>query len=254
MSKKINEYLIFIPARYKSSRFPGKPLAKILGKEMIEYVYETCDSIKKNKTFVLTDSQKILNFCQKKNFRCLMTPKNCLTGTDRLIYISKKIKSKIYINVQGDEPLIEKHNLNKFISIAKKNKNEILIAKSKINEEQFQNVNLPKIITNKKNYLIYISRSKLPGTKLKKTGKIKEIFGQVNLYSYPYKVLSNMKLYNKKNFIEKNEDIEILRYLYEGYKIKVVNLNSNNHPVDVPNDIKIVENIILKKNDNRKFK
>jgi CMP-2-keto-3-deoxyoctulosonic acid synthetase len=63
-----------------------------------------------------------------------------------------------------------------------------------------------------------------------------------------------MKLYNKKNFIEKNEDIEILRYLYEGYKIKVVNLNSNNHPVDVPNDIKIVENIILKKNDNRKFK
>ena len=94
----------------------------------------------------------------------------------------------------------------------------------------------------------------MPGTKLKKTGTIKEIFGQVNLYSYPYKVLSNMKLYNKKNFIEKNEDIEILRYLYEGYKIKVVNLNSNNHPVDVPNDIKIVENIILKKNDNRKFK
>tara|TARA_Y100000389_G_scaffold82236_1_gene78817 strand:+ start:22901 stop:23653 length:753 start_codon:yes stop_codon:yes gene_type:complete len=248
MIKNYKNFLIFIPARYESSRFPGKPLVKILGIEMIKRVYDNCNSVAKNKTYVLTDNKKIYNFCIKHKIKCLMTPKNCKTGTDRIIYISKKLKTALYINVQGDEPLIEKKNLEKFIKTAKKDKGNILIAKSKINKKQFKNINLPKIIVNKNNELIYISRLGLPGSKNGKNPS--KMYGQVNLYSFPYKIINNFKKYNKKNYIEEIEDIEILRFLYEDHKVKVIELKSNNHAVDIPSDIITVEKIMKK---NRKY-
>ena len=157
----------------------------------------------------------------------------------------KKIKTDIYFNVQGDEPLIEKENLKKFVKYALKNSSNICIAKSQISKTGYLNTNIPKIVTNKNENLMYISRSSIPKQKEKNTSN-NEYYGQVNLYSFPKKFLS-FKLYNKKTAIEKIEDIEILRFLEHGQKIKVLKLNSNNHPVDIPKDIKVVEQI-LKKN------
>tara|TARA_B100000242_G_C42921974_1_gene427493 strand:- start:280 stop:810 length:531 start_codon:yes stop_codon:yes gene_type:complete len=173
-----------------------------------------------------------------------MTSTKCKTGTDRIFEISKKIKAKIYINVQGDEPLIEVSNLKKFVNKALQNKESIMIAKSRINKKNFYNYNIPKIVTNDNDELIYISRSGIPATK---SNKFFKGYGQVNLYSYPIKIFKNKKLYNKKSSIEKVEDIEILRFLEKGFRIKVLSLKSNNHPVDVPHDIKIVEKILKRK-------
>ena len=108
--------LIVIPARYKSSRLPGKPLKKILNKELILWVLDACKKIisKSTKIIVATDNKKILKFVKEKNFKSLMTSKNCLTGTDRVAEISRKINAETYINVQGDEPLIKFKILQRF--------------------------------------------------------------------------------------------------------------------------------------------
>ena len=105
------------------------------------------------------------------------------------------------------------------------------------------NKNIPKIVTNKKDELLYISRSLVPASKVKRNY---EIYGQVNVYSYPKKLLIN-KIFNKKTKNEEIEDFEILRFLEHGFKVKVIKLNSNNHPVDVLSDIRTVENILKKK-------
>ena len=152
--------VIIIPARYKSSRFPGKPLAKILGKEMILRVLEICNKlINKKKIFVATDNKKINNLVVKNNFNVIMTSKKCSTGTDRVAEASKKIKADIFINVQGDEPVISAKDIEKIINTKKKYPNHVICGYTSISDfENENNVNLPKVVINKKSDLIYMSR------------------------------------------------------------------------------------------------
>lgn len=237
-------FKIIIPARWKSSRFPGKPLALILDKPLIERVWEACaKAVISEKILVATDSKKIEKFCIKKKMNVMMTSKSCLTGTDRIIEVSKRIKSKIFINVQGDEPLLDSLELQKFIKIAVKKPDLIFIAKCKIDETGYLSQNLPKIVTDSNDNLIYISRSPIPSNKDK---KFQEAFGQVNIYSFPRKILKN-EIKNKKTYNEKFEDIEILRFLELGYKIKVIKMKKSTQPVDIVSDINKVEKLILKK-------
>ena len=109
--------LIVIPARFNSTRLPGKPLKKICGKELIIRVIEACAPLlRKNiKIVVATDDKKIFNLVNFFKFEALMTSKKCSTGTDRVADVSKKIKADIYINVQGDEPLINADDIKKII-------------------------------------------------------------------------------------------------------------------------------------------
>ena len=139
--------------------------------------------------------------------------------------------------------MLEKNNLILFIKKALKFNKSICIGRSRISTSSFLNKNIPKVVCDEFNNLIYISRAPIPSSKKKISS---ENFGQVNLYSYPSKFL-NSKLLNKKSKLEEIEDIEVIRFLEKGEKIKVIDLISNNHPVDIPSDIKIVENI-LKKN------
>jgi len=238
-------FKIIIPARWQSSRFPGKPLAKILGKTLIERVYNACcKAAIDSKIIIATDSLKIKKHCLKKKMNFIMTSKNCLTGTDRIIEVAKKLKAKIYINVQGDEPLIDPTELKKFISNAIKNPKVIFIAKSKTDKKGFLNKNLPKIITDRNNNLLYISRAGIPSNKLNIFYKA---YGQVNIYSYPRKILLENEIKNKKSFNENIEDIEILRFLEKGFKIKVILMKKSTQPVDLKSDILKVKKILLKK-------
>ena len=109
--------LIVIPARYKSSRLPGKPLKKILNKELILWVLHACKKLisKETKLITATDNKKIFSLVKKNNYEAIMTSDKCLTGTDRVAEVAKKIKSKIYINVQGDEPTINPEDIIKVI-------------------------------------------------------------------------------------------------------------------------------------------
>ena len=108
---------IIIPARFQSTRFPGKPLVDILGQSMIQRVWEQCKkALSKENIFVATDSEKIQNHCSDLNIQTIITSSNCLTGTYRVYEASKKINAKTIINVQGDEPLINPDDILKVLN------------------------------------------------------------------------------------------------------------------------------------------
>ncbi len=174
-----------------------------------------------------------------------MTSKKCLTGTDRVAEASKKIKSKIIINVQGDEPAIDPKDILKVIKDKIKFPNHVVCGYNEIKSyESPNNKNIPKVVLNSKDELIYISRSVIPGSKKKDDYKYLK---QVCIYGFNKKQLYDFAKFKEKSFIEKREDIEILRFFELGIKIKMTKLNSRSIAVDKINDVKKAENLILKK-------
>ena len=238
---------IIIPARYGSSRYRGKPLAKILGRQMILRVADLCKKvIGINNLYIATDSRLIEKVVTREGYKIIMTSKKCLTGTDRVAEASKKIKSDIIVNVQGDEPTINPNDIKKIIKIKKKYPNYVICGYDKIHKlENPANLNLPKVVLNSSNELIYISRALVPGKKNRKD--IINYYKQVCVYAFNKKQLKKFLSKNKKSPVEKIEDIEILRFFDLGIKIKMVKLNSNSIAVDEIEDIKRVEKILKKK-------
>ena len=176
-----------------------------------------------------------------------MTSSKCLTGSDRVAEASKKIKSDIYINVQGDEPLVSPNDVKKIISKKIKFPNYVVCGYAKIG--LFENPlskNIPKVVMNSKNELLYISRSLIPASK--KKNKKQKYYKQVCIYAFNKRQLSRFYSMKKKSIIENIEDIEILRFFDLGIKVKMVELKSKTIAVDEKNDIKKVEKILLKKN------
>ena len=257
------DYLIVIPARLKSSRFPGKPLEKINGKELVLHVLERCNlTFDKKKIVVATDSKKIQNFVKKKNFNSIMTSKYCLTGTDRVSEVSKKIKARMYINVQGDEPLINSNDIQKIITEKKKFKDHVICGMTKISDkENPMSLSIPKVIFDRNLKMIYMSRSLIPGKKTNegtkkvpiKVGADDKNFSywkQVCIYAFSKQDLKFYGKKKKKSYLEKIEDIEILRFLDFDKKIKMVKTSKGTVAVDYPKDIKLVEELI-KKNEKK---
>ena len=187
--------VVIIPARYGSSRYKGKPLAKILGREMILRVADICSkAVGIKNTYIATDHTKIKNVAKNFGYNVIMTSKKCLTGTDRVAEAAKKISSNIYINVQGDEPTIDPSDIKKIILAKQKYPKYVICGYDQLNRfENPQNKNLPKLVVNEKNELIYISRSIIPGEK-KKTNK--KFFKQVCIYGFNKDQLN--KFYERK--------------------------------------------------------
>ena len=237
----MNKIAIIIPARFESSRFPGKPLAKILGKEMIIRVAKICQrAVGKKNVFIATDNLKIKKVCSNFNLNVIMTSSNCANGTDRIFLASKEIKSKIIINVQGDEPMIKINDILKVIKFKKKYPDCVVCGFSSISHKEAKNVNVPKVVINKNNKLIYMSRSLIPGAK--KNSIKRNFFKQVCIYAFNKKELK--KFYNFKKKFSKNEtaeDIEILRFLELDIPIKMVKVSGSSIAVDIKSDIKKVE-------------
>tara|TARA_B110000971_G_scaffold7361_1_gene7121 strand:- start:2585 stop:3328 length:744 start_codon:yes stop_codon:yes gene_type:complete len=240
--------VIIIPARFGSSRYKGKPLVKILGRELVLRVADVCKkTIGRENLYIATDSKKIAKKVEESNYKFIMTSRNCLTGTDRVAEAAKKINAKIYINVQGDEPLVNPKDIKKIIGAKKKFPNHVICGYDKIHKLQDpKSLNLPKVVVNSKKELIYISRSLIPGSK--KIIKDKAYFKQVCIYAFNKKELKKFYSLKMKSEIESMEDIEILRFFDLGIKIKMVKLNSNSVAVDEIADVKKAEKIIRSKN------
>ncbi len=243
LQNKEGNFLIVIPARYNSSRFPGKPLAKIIDKTMIQMVWETCvKASTKENVVVATDDIRIIKHCQDIGMNYILTSKKCKTGTDRVIEVSKKIKYNFYINVQGDEPLISEKDIKKAIVSFNENKNHIINCMTKVvNVEEFKNINVPKVVINNNNELLYISRSPIP---ISKNNKFQKAYKQVCIYCYPREILLLPNIFNKKGRIETIEDIEIIRFLELGYTIKMLELKKSTVAVDTPQDLYRVRKIV----------
>ena len=235
-----NNYVLVIPARYKSSRLPGKPLIPLAGKPMIIRTCIQCaKAVNKDKIIVATDDKRISEVCQKYGFRAILTKKNCLTGTDRVAEIAKKVKANFYINVQGDEPIFNPKDILKLIKNTKKTNKNVVLGYAEIKKKNdIKNKNKPKIIFDKDHFLIYSSRNPIPfSTK----NHNKRFYRGIWAYCYPRDKLIAFSKNRKKTFLEEHEDIEILRFLEMGFKVKMIKMSDKSISVDVPSDIKKIE-------------
>ena len=234
--------IIVIPARMGSKRLKNKPMINLKGKTMIERTFLQCaKAFDKNLIYVATDSKIILNHCKEKKINCILTSKNCLTGTDRVAEVAKKIKVDSYINVQGDEPIFNPKDIRKLVKISKKYPNKILNGYCKIsNEDLYKSVNIPKVVFSKNNNLLYMSRSPIPGNK---KSIFKNAYRQVCAYVFPRKKLLAFKK-NKKSQFENIEDIEILRFLELDFEVRMVELSKIAKSIDTKNDIKKILELI----------
>jgi 3-deoxy-manno-octulosonate cytidylyltransferase (CMP-KDO synthetase) len=232
-----------IPARYKSSRFPGKPLADICGKPMLYWVYNQAKKVSLlDELYVATDDLRISDVCKSYNINVILTSDDHSTGTDRISEVAQRIKADLYINIQGDEPLIEPSTIEQAILPFFKNKElKITNLMTEIKDPvEVINFTIPKVITNKDNFGIYLTRSAAPYPK----GKIDfKYYKQVCVYGFTPDAL---EFFNKseRGKIESIEDIEILRFIENGWKVKFVEVNSDTVAVDTPNDLQKVIKIM----------
>lgn len=239
-----------IPARYKSSRFPGKPLADICGRPMIWWVYQQCRKVKDfNAVYVATDDRKIFETCQALGIEVIMTADTHRTGTDRIGEVARKIPADLIVNIQGDEPLLEPSTIRAAIEPFYNNPNlEISNLMTRINNPiDVVNFTVPKVITNKEGIGVYLTRAASPYPK----GSLDyAYYKQVCVYGFKPEALQfycdyGMK-YGKAK-VEAVEDIEILRFIENGYKVQYVEVNSETVAVDTPNDLEKVRAIVAAK-------
>lgn len=231
-----------IPARYKSSRFPGKPLVEICGVPMIIRVARIVEAaLGKESVFVATDDDRIAKCTRENGFQYLMTSSDCLTGTDRLFEAAKQLEFDIMINVQGDEPLLNPQDILDVIEVKKQNLATVVNAMAPLDpSEDPLNVNIPKVAFNENKEMVYMSRSAIPGNK-KGVQKEHTYFKQVCIYAFTKDELLAYGNFGRKSSIEAMEDIEILRFLELGIPITMHEVKSGSLAVDIPEDVALVE-------------
>lgn len=248
--KKTNEGrnpVIIIPARYDSSRLPGKPLKDIGGVSMIERTYNKCiKALPSKDVYIATDNLTIQKHCENFNAKVLMTSSSCLTGTDRIAEASKLIESDHIINVQGDEPIINPADIIKVVNASKKYPGEIINGMAKIDDEnEFLSPTIPKVVTRTDGRLLYMSRGAIPTTK-KLSFEI--AWKQVCIYAFPKTLLKIFAKRKTKTPLEQLEDIEILRFLEMGYDIRMIKLSGNSFAIDTAEDLEKIRNYFRHKN------
>lgn len=243
-----------IPARYKSSRFPGKPLADICGKPMIWWVYQQCKKVEDfDEVYVATDDNNIFDVCRSLNIKVIMTSDKHKTGTDRIGEVARKIKADLIVNIQGDEPLLEPNTIKAAITPFYSDENlQITNLMTKISDPvDVVNFTVPKVITNKDGIGIYLTRSTAPYPK----GSIDySYYKQVCVYGFKPEALQFFCDYGikfGKAKIEAIEDIEILRFIENGYRVKYIEVDSETVAVDTPNDLEKVRKIVQEKIDSQ---
>ena len=235
---------VIIPARYQSSRFPGKPLAEIAGKPMIEHVYDRCgqvDSI--DRVIVATDDQRIYDCVNKFGGQVEMTSEAHKSGTDRIAEVARELESELIINVQGDEPLISPTMIERAVQPFRAESNlKMSTLKKKITDKKsIEDPDIVKVVCDREGYALYFSRSPLPYHREGNSRKTETFYYQhIGLYVYRREFLLKYTELTPTP-LEKAESLEQLRALENGYSIKVVETTCRTIGVDRPEDISRVE-------------
>ena len=236
-----------IPARYESSRFKGKPLADICGKPMIWWVYRQCKKVQEfSAVYVATDDERIFHRCKELEIDVIMTAANHRTGTDRVGEVAENIPADLYVNIQGDEPMIEPETIQAAITpFFNRPELQITNLMTKItNPIDVVNFTVPKVITNKEGIGIYLTRATAPNPK----GSINyEYYKQICVYGFKPDALEFYCDYGKKfgkAKVEAVEDIEILRFIENGYKVQFIEVESKTIAVDTEKDLEKVRAIM----------
>jgi 3-deoxy-manno-octulosonate cytidylyltransferase (CMP-KDO synthetase) len=232
-----------IPARYSSTRFPGKPLVDIAGKSMIQRVYEQsqkCHLL--NDVIVATDDDRIFDHVLAFGGKAVMTSPHHQSGTDRCAEVAEKYPDfGVIVNIQGDEPYISPEQISKVILCFDTPGTQIatLVKKVENNEELF-NPNSPKVVINKNSEAIYFSRSPLPhirGQEQENWLQHFTYFKHIGIYGYRADILASITKLPVSS-LEKAESLEQLRWIENGYHIKVAETELETFAIDTPEDLK----------------
>ncbi|MBU4128870.1 3-deoxy-manno-octulosonate cytidylyltransferase [bacterium] len=232
-----------IPARYGSKRFPGKPLADILGKPMIQYVWERVSKTKTlEKVIIATDDERILKKAKEFGAEAVLTSPSSSSGTERVAETVKGLDTDIVANIQGDEPLIEPRAIDEAIkSLIEDPKILVATLAYRITKkEELGDPNVVKVVFDKNNFALYFSRSPIPYSRIQDLGSRIQAYKHLGLYVYRKNFL--LKLAQMKPTpLERIEGLEQLRVLENGYRIKVVETECDSIGVDTPEDLERVK-------------
>ncbi len=232
----------FIPARFGSTRLNGKPLASIGGKPMVQWVYERAKASRLiSEVTVATDDERIMKAVKSFGGKAVMTGKDHRSGTDRVAEAVSEVTADIVVNLQGDEPLIEPRMIDEAIKPLLDDPQLLLCTlKTRITgEEEYRDQNVVKVVTDKDGYALYFSRSPIPYCKMlfKNTGFLP--YKHVGLYVFRKDFLIKFSRL-KPTPLEQAENLEQLRAIENGFRIKVVETSYNPVSVDTPEDLERV--------------
>ena len=241
--------LALIPARYASSRFPGKPLVDIAGKPMIQRVYERASAVY-DACYVATDDERIGQAVEAFGGKVVMTSSDHQSGTDRCREALDAVEAltgqrfDVVINVQGDEPFVDKDQLRQLSTLFTDARTHIAtLVKPFSEEEDIFNPNSPKVVMTNDNYALYFSRSVIPYLRSIKDPKEWQAshiyFKHLGIYAYRSEVLREVTGL-KQSTLELVESLEQLRWLENGYRIKVAITEKPNYAIDTPEDLETV--------------
>lgn len=229
--------LCVIPARYASTRLPGKPLAMIAGKPMIQHVYErACRALLPQEVVVATDSQIVADAVKGFGGKVMMTSSDHPSGTDRLAEVALSYPDvDVIVNVQGDEPMIPPEVIDKLAQAFEEDKDlNMATLKTLMGEEEYNNPNAVKVVTDQNGYALYFSRSLLPYPR-NKTAAFKA-YKHVGIYAYRRSFLLSYAAYEPTP-LEQTEGLEQLRALENGQRIKVLESKFQGIGIDTQADL-----------------
>jgi 3-deoxy-manno-octulosonate cytidylyltransferase (CMP-KDO synthetase) len=237
----VENFLIAIPARIRSSRLPEKPLRELCGKPLIVWVVEACKRITKN-VLVATDSEKVADVVKECGVKAVLTPAELPSGTDRIWEAVKELNVNYVVNVQGDEPFVKPEHVLPIVRALKKGEEYATIATPFQSSEEVKNPNNVKVVCDKNGHAIYFSRSVIP---FARDGKLpsSKYLKHIGIYGYTKEALKRFVSW-PQGFLEKAEKLEQLRILENGYKIHVSVVESSLVGIDTYEDLKKAEKIL----------
>lgn len=238
-----------IPARYESTRLPGKPILNICGKPMIWWVYNEAVRVNElSEVYIATDDERIAKVCEKYNMKYIMTSREHKNGTERAIEVSKYIKADYYLVIMGDEPLLKSNDIKEFLNEITLEECDAYMLSTKIkNPVDVVNDTTIKLAINNKNRVIFMSRAEIPYPKERVDF---DYYKNIGLYIFSKEVFefySNTPM----GTLESIEGIEMLRLLENGKKVKAKLIEENILSVDTPKDLKRINEIINERNKKR---
>jgi 3-deoxy-manno-octulosonate cytidylyltransferase (CMP-KDO synthetase) len=234
-----------IPARYGSTRFPGKPLTKILGKPLLQWVIEGAKTSRLiNEICVATDHQEIAQLAENCGVRAVMTASTLPTGSDRVFAASKSSAAEGVVNIQGDEPLIQGEMLDKLVAPLLSDRTlQMGTLGRRLKAGDLESRNTAKIVLNRRSEALYFSRFPIPYSRVDAPSQEAVCLKHIGLYAFGKSFLAEF-CSQAPTALELAEGLEQLRALYLGARIKVVEVDFESWGVDCPEDVAKVEALL----------
>lgn len=231
-----------IPARYSSTRLPGKPLIDIAGKPLVQWVYERVREVcRLDDLLVATDDLRIMRVVENFGGKAMMTSSDHLSGTDRVWEVAQKIEADVFVNIQGDQPLISPSTIDSICSPFDQGM-DVLVTTARVaidGESDIQDPNVVKVVVDSQDRALYFSRSVIPYPRRNPS----RVFRHIGIYAYRLQFLQRLPQL-KPSLLEESECLEQLRFLENGVPIHVVEVSDKGLEVDTQEDVSRVRPLL----------